>query len=317
MDADLLPEMPFPAPSTELLEQATSDALNNQLRSWIRTLPNTIQTLLNRWRLAWTGESFKQGYVGYVLPCRCADGAAAILKLSPDARAAQEQAIALSAWAGKGAVSLLAKSFDENGAGLLIGRIIPGTTLQPLDDPGGERLARCIRRLSRVPASLVRGSLPSGIERINGLISANARHPIASTPTLRRHQDRIIRLANVLARSQRERDGAILLHGDLHAGNLLVDNNNELVAIDPTPAIGDPEQDIADAAAKNDWGEDLPNRVQRLAEACHAEVRKVAAYARIAAWNSGIFHIATGTESPGGVDPEELLRYATAARSQP
>jgi hypothetical protein len=35
--------------------------------------PNTIQTLLNRWHLEWTGESFKQGYVGYVLPCRCAD----------------------------------------------------------------------------------------------------------------------------------------------------------------------------------------------------------------------------------------------------
>jgi hypothetical protein len=26
--------------------------------------------------------------------------------------------------------------------------------------------------------------------------------------------------------------------GDLHAGNLLVASNNELVAIDPTPALG-------------------------------------------------------------------------------
>jgi hypothetical protein len=73
MDDDLPPAMPFPAPSSTLLEQASRDAPNNQLRSWIRALPNTIQTLLNRWHLEWTGESFKQGYVGYVLPCRCAD----------------------------------------------------------------------------------------------------------------------------------------------------------------------------------------------------------------------------------------------------
>jgi hypothetical protein len=72
----------------------------------------------------------------------------------------------------------------------------------------------------------------------------------------------------------------------------LVDSNNKLVAIDPTPAFGDPEQDIADAVAKNDWGQVLPTRVKRLAEACHADVRKVAAYARIAAWNCGIFHTA-------------------------
>jgi streptomycin 6-kinase len=131
-----------------------------------------------------------------------------------------------------------------------------------------------------------------------------------------RHQDRIIALANAVAHSRSNRDGAVLLHGDLHAGNLLVDSNNELVAIDPTPALGDPEQDIADAAAKNDWGQELPTRVQRLAAACHADVRKVAAYARIAAWNCGIFHSATGTQSPGGVNPEELLEYATAERWQ-
>jgi hypothetical protein len=38
-------------------------------------------------------------YLGYVLPCRCQDGTAAILKLSRDTHGAEEQAIALSAWA--------------------------------------------------------------------------------------------------------------------------------------------------------------------------------------------------------------------------
>jgi hypothetical protein len=45
---------------------------------------------------------------GYVLPCRRQDGTAAILKLSPDAHGAQEQATALSAC---GRAMVLAKSF--------------------------------------------------------------------------------------------------------------------------------------------------------------------------------------------------------------
>ena len=37
---------------------------------------------------------------------------------------------------------------------------------------------------------------------------------------------------------------------------------HELVAIDPTPALGELEQDIGDAAAKNDWGQDLSTRIK-------------------------------------------------------
>src|ERR1700732_1242312 len=59
------------------------------------------------------GESIKQGYFGYVLPCRCQDGTHAILKLSPLAQEAQEQVIAWSAWAGCDAAPLLAESFED------------------------------------------------------------------------------------------------------------------------------------------------------------------------------------------------------------
>jgi Aminoglycoside/hydroxyurea antibiotic resistance kinase len=107
---------------------------------------------------------------------RCQDSTGAILKLIPYVHEAEEQATALSAWAGEGAVPLLAESFDENGAALLIGMIAPGITLRPQDDPAGNRIARCHKRLVSVPASSVRGSLPSGLERLDALILANARH---------------------------------------------------------------------------------------------------------------------------------------------
>ncbi len=302
--------MRFPPPSRTLIQQASADAPRGKLWTWIQALPETIEQRLSRWQIEWTGESLKQGYFSYVLPCRCQDGTQAILKLSSLAHESQEQVIALSGWAGCGAAPLLTESLEENGAALLIGRIAPGTAWRPLDDPDGRRIAECLQQLVRVSASSVRGSLPSGLQRLAAQLAANARHLHALNPLLRYHHDSMIALVDTIGRSQRPEQRSVLLHGDLHAGNLLLGSYGELVAIDPTPAVGEPEQDIGDAAAKNDWGQKLATRVKQLAAACNAHPAKVGAYARLAAWNSGIFHTATGAISPGGIDPDELIEYA-------
>jgi streptomycin 6-kinase len=292
-----------------LIQQASADAPRGKLWTWIQALPQTIEQRLSRWQIEWTGESLKQGYFSYVLPCRCQDGTQAILKLSPLAHESQEQVIALSGWAGCGAAPLLTESLEENGAALLIGRIAPGTAWRPLDDPDGRRIAECLQQLVRVSASSVRGSLPSGLQRLAAQLAANARHLHALNPLLRYHHDSMIALVDAIGRSQRPEQRSVLLHGDLHAGNLLLGSYGQLVAIDPTPALGEPEQDIGDAAAKNDWGQKLATRVKQLAAACSADPAKVGAYARLAAWNSGIFHTATGAISPGGrlEDPQHWL----------
>jgi hypothetical protein len=188
----------------------------------MQALPHTIQQCLSRWQIEWTGESLKQGYFGYVLPCQCQDGTPAILKLSPLAQEAQAQVIALSAWAGNGAPRLLAESCDDHGGSLLIGRIMPGAALWPRDDPDGQRIAECLQRLAGVPASSTRGSLPFGLQRLVAQLSANACHLHALSPASRRHHDAMMTLAHAVARSQRPREQAVLLHGDLHAGNLLL-----------------------------------------------------------------------------------------------
>jgi len=82
--------MPLPSPSKELIQQVSASAPRDPLRSWMKALPQLIQLYLSRWHIQWTGESLKQGYFSYVLPCRCQDGTHAILKLSPLAREAQE-----------------------------------------------------------------------------------------------------------------------------------------------------------------------------------------------------------------------------------
>src|SRR5580692_89596 len=161
-----------------------------------------------------------------------------------------------------------------------------------------------------------RAALPSGLQRLTAQLAANARHLHALNPALRSHHDAMIALAHAVERGQRTREQAVLLHGDLHAGNLLLDGNDRLVAIDPSPAFGEPEQDIGNAAALNDWGQALSERVKRLAEACRADPGKVRAYARLAAWNSGIFHAATGAESPGAWTPTNCLTTRAHLRSR-
>jgi hypothetical protein len=169
MDNDPLPAMLFPLPSGTLLRQARADAPRGKMWTWLQALPQTIQQCLSRWQIEWTGESLKQGYFGYVLPCGCQDGTHAILKLSPLAQEAQAQAIALSAWAGNGAPRLLAESCDDHGGSLLIGRIMPGwplgtapsssppTPTPELSLPEAWTRTSCLS--SRVPNPLHRGDL--------------------------------------------------------------------------------------------------------------------------------------------------------------
>src|SRR5260370_3571118 len=85
--------MRFLPTSGTLIQQASADAPRGKLWTWIQALPQTIEQRLSRWQIEWTGESLKQGYFSYVLPCRCQDGTHPILKLSPLAHESQEQVI--------------------------------------------------------------------------------------------------------------------------------------------------------------------------------------------------------------------------------
>jgi len=210
---------------------------------------------------------------------------------------------------GIGAAPLLAEFFDQNGASLLIGRVDLGHPLRQGDDPAARQIAVCIRLLHRVPAVAVRLPLPSVYQRLSSVLQTNIRHMNGVNLRLREHHDKMVALAKATGQSQRPRSEAVLLHGDLHASNLLVSKEG-LMAIDPIPAVGEPEQDIGEAAAKNNWGTELRLRAKQLAEACHADREKVTAYTRLAAWNAGLFHAGTGAEAPGGVDPDDLLEYA-------
>jgi streptomycin 6-kinase len=84
---------------------------------WVEQLPAAIAICAERWGLT-LGEPLAGGLVGHVFACTTRDGDAAALKVNPPssdefAGAPEQEAAALRAWNGRGAVELLAFAPDQ------------------------------------------------------------------------------------------------------------------------------------------------------------------------------------------------------------
>jgi streptomycin 6-kinase len=168
-----------------------------------------------------------------------------VLKLTPDLAIANEEAIALRAWAATPhAVDLLDADL-ETGA-LLLENIEPGTKVsdQPEPPPVSE-VAELLTGL-RGAARYDGGQLPTlaqGMEsmfsRIGGLLSNPRVSSLVPAQVLADGHRKARELAS---------DGpAGLLHGDLHLSNILrAAPPRGLVAIDPRPGVGDLTFDAID-----------------------------------------------------------------------
>lgn len=179
------------------------------------------------------------------------DGAAVVLKLTPEPALARAEATALAAWAG-GPVPLLLAHDDADGA-LLLEAIAPG---RPLSDspapPSTSAVARLLRELAAPVPS--RTDLPPLAERVDFCfeqwLERRAGNPVARATVA----DGLLERGHALARELAADAAAprTLVHGDLHAGNVLDGGlARGLVAIDPRACAGDPGFDAVDPTL---WG---------------------------------------------------------------
>ena len=241
---------------------------------WFDELPDLLRALAERWRIE-LGPPIPRGTVSVVIRCRAPDGAAAVLKVSPDRARLAHEAAALERWTTAHAPSVLA--FDETVGALLIEAIDPGT---PLDSspsyPSLERMADLLRSLHR--SGVPDPSYPLAGERAAYLFDSSARlyelRPKLAEVVTPQLYERGRRLAARLARSDLP---AVLLHGDLTPTNIL-DGGEErgLVAIDPAPCVGDAAFDAVDLVL---WRagdvETVEGRVERLAPAIGADTERL------------------------------------------
>lgn len=198
---------------------------------WLEALPALVDQLCERWGVELVEGHASRGDWNLVFLAQRGNDPCA-LKLPYPQQTAVDEARALAAWDGQGAVRLLEASPDDGV--LLLERLDAGRSLRTLDlFPAAEVAGDLIRRLT-IPA-------PPGLRRLADLADETAEtvrtrqralgHPLPA---------RWVELASDLATDA----GADLVHGDLHYDNVLAGTRQPWSAIDPKPIAGNPERSV-------------------------------------------------------------------------
>ncbi len=229
------------------LRQAVVDEEGGQ--EWLDSIPALAARAVDRWSLV-LGEPFEAGMAGWTAPGTTAAGTEVVLKLSYPHDEARDEAAALRAWHGAGAVEVLGA--DAHDWALLLRRLRPGTTLRDERLPPVEHLAvgaELLRRMAAVP-------VPAG-ERFRDLVDVADRLAVIAAERL----ERLLPAAPIRVDAGLCRHAVDLLrtlpsdaphrglaHGDLNPGNILrhddaaaggENGSARWLAIDPKPVDGD------------------------------------------------------------------------------
>lgn len=219
--------------------RAAVGSLGAEARRWLAALPARIEETVAAWGLSVDGPLDAQGETSRVLAVTTRDGTDAVLKLLVPHEGAAGEGIALEAWAGNGAVQPLCRSDD--GLVLLLERCRPGTTLWSRDRE--ERFGVISSLLPR----LWTAELGTDTDRLPRLGDTAVRWERGADRRLSAagHGPEEVADARRWCRELcRTEPDPVLLHGDLHPGNVLDAGAVGWVAIDPKPWIGDPAFDL-------------------------------------------------------------------------
>jgi len=210
-----------------------------RVEPWWQRLPGVLGELAVRWDLV-LGDAVGHGNTSLVIRCQRVEGQPAMLKLTPDSSLAAAEASALRSWAASRRVPLV-WGFDL-AAGALLLEALPDET--PLSEVRAEVSLRDV-------AGLIAALHSSGAPVVaDGVVTLADRVAFIFEHWIERYgRNAAVIDAVSLTRLQRGHHLAcelaaqvgadVLLHGDLHAGNVLDGGvGRGLVAIDPRPCVG-------------------------------------------------------------------------------
>jgi len=244
---------------------------------WLAEVPAVAARLASRWGLV-LGELFESGASSVVMRCRWPDGTRAVLKFSPDRALLTKQAEMLGLFAPTGRVPAVLAADAEAGA-MVLEEVRPGTEAEDLPP---ESLPQQWGELHAVtpPVSWpldLRGRYEEAFARIGRRLSEPAIGARIDRDTWQRAMRRCETLLDTQSRK-------VLLHGDLHLGNVLDGGPSRgLVAIDPKACIGDPCFDAVDYVVAAAGQEGVEARCQRVATACGLDGDRLYAWAQVIA----------------------------------
>jgi streptomycin 6-kinase len=204
-------------------------------RRWLERLPALVEALCAGWGLAVDGPP-AHGGIGLVVPTRRGDERS-VLKVSCGDASTAHEALALTTWAGRGAVRLLAHRPEHDA--LLLERLDASRSLHgvALEDAVGIA-AGLVRRLA-VPA-------PAALPRQAAVAARLARELPARWVQQGRPVPRpAVAAAAAAATELGPTAQALLVNRDLSYHNVLAGQREPWLAIDPKALAGEPALGLA------------------------------------------------------------------------
>jgi streptomycin 6-kinase len=274
-----------------------------EVAPWCGEVPVLAERAASRWGLV-LGDVLPAGNSAVTLRCACPDGAAAVLKLSPDHRFMAEQVAMLRLFAPTGRVPAVLDADLDSGV-VVMEAIEPGTTAAELPrSPSARQWADMLTALHAV--SPPDDQVPD--LRCEGFLTRIGRRvaePAIGARVRPADLDRATRRCDALLTTQTSR---VLLHGDLHLRNVLDGGQRGLVAIDPIVSVGDPCFDAVDYVLDGAGRDGVASRCEALGRACGLDVDRLHGWAAAVAAVVAIIRIGAGAPEP---EVDELLTLAS------
>ncbi|MEV4436531.1 aminoglycoside phosphotransferase family protein [Streptomyces sp. NPDC049585] len=279
---------------------------------WIAALPGIVAELLERWECTPDGE-VTHGGVGVVVPVRRRTGEAAVMKVSFPHPGNVHEPDAFAVWQGRGAVLLHER--DDARYAMLLERART-TTLAEIGD--GDEVVTVAGRLSRRLAVPAPPGLPRLREQAGAWVEELRKDARELTHALPRPVvDAAVATAAELGGTQPD----TVIHGDLHARNILRADREPWLAVDPKGYAGDPAYDggtlLKSRALALAGADDLPRAVHRtidvFAEAAELDRERVRRWAQLHAVQAAFWARRHGFRAArGGPHLDRLTAFADA-----
>ncbi|MEU8400064.1 aminoglycoside phosphotransferase family protein [Nonomuraea sp. NPDC048892] len=218
----------------EAFARGTAEREGQRGAAWLAELPGITEHLFERWDCVQEGE-ITHGAVGVIVPVRRRDGGSAVIKVSFPHPGNVHEPDAFAAWGGRGAV-LLYERADEHFA-MLLERAGTSTLAQAAEVEEMVTVAGRVNRRLAVPA-------PPGLPRLRERageweeeLRKDAEELAHTMPPY--VVDAAVATVRELGRFQPD----VVIHGDLHPGNILRAEREPWLAVDPKGYAGDPAYD--------------------------------------------------------------------------
>ena len=224
--------------------------------AWLERLPSLVDGCRDRWSLS-LGEAYGYAFASLAPRAELPDGTPAVLKIQFPDRESEHEADALRVWSGDGAVLLL--DHDPEDHALLVERCEPGTALSDVAPDGAlDVLIGMLPRLWKPAGRPFRSLAEESAHWLEGLEPSWER---AGRPFERRLLDAAIEALRSLPNDQGPQ---VLVHQDLHAGNVLRAAREPWLVIDPKPLVGERELSVAPIVRGSELGAGRQATLRRL-----------------------------------------------------